>query len=410
MAHGHARRSAMKNTKLFAGVLCCWLLASGMARADESDMAVPPRMPPAVPEVLAQRMGMMAEPLSVSEIDVLFLYTPDTLRAYGSVNGVQNRINTLVSYANTAYGNSGVNLHINNAGQQLVQYDNSNITSTAFNHLANKTHFAFAAVNQKRMAVQADIVVLVRPQKADTAVCGKAYVNGIGLAGLPASFWSMGGYAYAHVYINCASFVLAHELGHIMGLVHSRTGAAPTAGAYAYGAGYKVSNDFSTIMAGTPATIPVPYFSSPAHQCTGSSGIPKPCGLDSSLANGADAVLALNNIAAQTALFSQDSDDDGMPDWFEHFWGLDRYDASDAVMDLDGDGLSNIKEFYAESYAGAWTDGTNTITLAQARDTDGDGILDGADVYPTIVGTPLVIFGLDGTYRGGKIEERIQSD
>jgi len=40
-----------------------------------------------------------------------------------------------------------------------------------------------------------------------------------------------------------------------------------------------------------------------------------------------------------------DSDGDGMPDWWEEFFGLDPEDDSDALGDLDGDGTTNLDEF-----------------------------------------------------------------
>ncbi len=332
-------------------------LCVGNAFADDSDdMVIPPRLPPPLVENPAGKsLNLSAlSGATVNEVDVLFLYAEDSVRLYGNLPALQNRINQIVNFTNTSYTNSGVQIHINNVGQQLIYYDNANLTSTAFNHLANKSHPAFSQVNLWRMQTHADIVVLVRPRKADTAVCGKAYLNGTGLANPASSFWTMGGYAYAHVSINCYDFVLAHELGHVMGLVHTRSDAPA---AYSYGAGYRINNDFSTTMASTkaynppPSTLPVPYFSSPALTCTGYSQVPKPCGIDSTQSNGADSVLALNNIGAQLSKFSDDSDVDGMPDWFEHFWGLDRFNPLDGITDADNDGLSNLGEFYAETYA-----------------------------------------------------------
>jgi hypothetical protein len=40
-----------------------------------------------------------------------------------------------------------------------------------------------------------------------------------------------------------------------------------------------------------------------------------------------------------------DSDGDGIPDEFEIANGLDRFDPADALLDTDGDGLSNLEEF-----------------------------------------------------------------
>ncbi len=65
-----------------------------------------------------------------------------------------------------------------------------------------------------------------------------------------------------------------------------------------------------------------------------------------------------------------DSDNDGMPDIFEEQYGFDPNNNNDANQDIDGDGLTNIEEFQLG------TDPTK-------NDSDGDGILDGEDVYPT---------------------------
>ena len=73
--------------------------------------------------------------------------------------------------------------------------------------------------------------------------------------------------------------------------------------------------------------------------------------------------------SAGTDMNNADTDNDGLPDGWEHAYGLNPLSASDANADPDGDGLTNSQEYAA---------GTNPYS----SDTDGDGILDGQDSFP----------------------------
>jgi hypothetical protein len=48
-----------------------------------------------------------------------------------------------------------------------------------------------------------------------------------------------------------------------------------------------------------------------------------------------------------TDLVIADTDHDGMPDWWEDKFGLNKSDSADATLDADGDGASNLNEFLA---------------------------------------------------------------
>lgn len=122
---------------------------------------------------------------------------------------------------------------------------------------------------------------------------------------------------------------------------------------------------------------------------------------------------------------SDDTDGDGLPDWWEEMYGLDPLDPSDAVQDADGDGLSAFEEFHAGSdphladtdcdgMPDAWeaarglgpfdwrdadddADGDGLSNLDEFRagsdvglaDTDGDGISDGDELHH-FLSNPLV--------------------
>lgn len=79
-------------------------------------------------------------------------------------------------------------------------------------------------------------------------------------------------------------------------------------------------------------------------------------------------------IATHTRHTGHDSDADGMPDYFERQFGLDRFAATDAELDSDGDGLSNVEEYLNGS-------------LPTATDSDGDGQPDGTQYAAASDGT-----------------------
>jgi hypothetical protein len=92
-----------------------------------------------------------------------------------------------------------------------------------------------------------------------------------------------------------------------------------------------------------------------------------------------------------------DTDNDGIPDFYEEANGLDPNDPADAALDLDLDGCSNLKEFQngtdpqdsdsdddglldgVETGTGTFVDENDTGTNPKSADTDGDGLADGVE-------------------------------
>src|SRR5579885_973350 len=117
-------------------------------------------------------------------------------------------------------------------------------------------------------------------------------------------------------------------------------------------------------------------------------------GLVTAVGSGTAIIQALDEgaqgiISIQVAL-SIDSDGDGIPDDAELRLGLNPHDPTDALLDLDHDGLTNLQEFQngsdinnPDSDGDGLTDGQEVLvyhTNPTLVDSDGDGIPDGIEV------------------------------
>ena len=90
---------------------------------------------------------------------------------------------------------------------------------------------------------------------------------------------------------------------------------------------------------------------------------------------------------ATVQIQTEDSDGDGVPDYWEELYGFNTNDDTDMALDSDGDGLDNENEFIA---------GTNPLS----DDTDSDGMNDSAEVL-------LAAFGFDPTVDNAALRDSL---
>jgi len=230
-----------------------------------------------------------------TRIQVLALFSPGVEAHYPDAD---LRIQHLFAVSNQILHDSGVTLTLEPAHVERVAYGDGYDAETALDHLTFASVPALAGVPALRDGRAADLVVLFRPY-ANDGRCGFAWVGGYGTGG-DFSHPAEDDFGYAVVAADCSDYVLLHELGHNLGLAHSRR-ENPEGGSLPWGTGHGVPNDFVTVMAspGEFNAPRLPRLSSPALDCRG-----QPCGVPASDgAAGADAVRALRRAQHQVAAY-----------------------------------------------------------------------------------------------------------
>ncbi|QFU21177.1 PQQ-binding-like beta-propeller repeat protein [Shewanella eurypsychrophilus] len=91
---------------------------------------------------------------------------------------------------------------------------------------------------------------------------------------------------------------------------------------------------------------------------------------------------------------SGDADNDGMLDWYEDYYGFDKLNADDAILDADNDGLTNVEEYDLS---------TNPVS----NDTDGDQVNDGEEVNTYLTNPLLMDTDYDGLDDGTELNSTL---
>ena len=317
-------------------------------------------------------------------LDIMALYPAGLEPPYDRESPMECIIHS-VEWANMALKNSGIDARYRLVKTKMIEgeldaSDTANLVSMV------RQEGPFVGIDTKRAAAGADLLVLFMEG------LGRRFNQGGGVGTLPPlDDIEADPDSYRRHIVSVArcgpSALLAHELGHNLGLTHSARQVGAQDGVFRLSRGHGEDGDFVTIM-GYPVFYSLPrkealwlqFYSSPKVELCGSSKS-RPCGVKGDrllAANAARSISAMMYRAAQWASDPPDSDGDGTVDSLDVFpsdsseWRDSDGDmiGDNADTDDDNDGLTDDEEADL---------GTNPRKV----DSDRDGVNDSLDIAPT---------------------------
>lgn len=201
---------------------------------------------------------------STSTVKVLVVYSTSAKNAAGGTAAIVSAIDSMITYANNSYVNSGINAQVQLvATSELSGTDEDADFATNLDKITLTNDGFWDNVHSLRNDYGADMVSMIIN---NGEYCGIAWVA-------PGSSNN----AFSVVNRTCTSS-FAHELGHNFGAMHDVANAGG-AGPYAHGYGWRFtgnsSTQYRTVMAYAPG-VRIPHFSNPEvkydGQATGQAG------------------------------------------------------------------------------------------------------------------------------------------
>ncbi len=201
---------------------------------------------------------------SAVTIDIGMMYTDQAKQSTGNI---QTKINQLIAHANQVYSQNGVNITLRQVGSLDLTTNNVTPTSGWLNAVTDSSW-----IKDTRNQWGADMMAVIgvaENQGNGYITCGIAWVgqgsNGNLYSSQESKMFSISG-------ADCGNNTFVHELGHNMGLTHSRKQGDTSGGVYVDGMGHGKDGVFSSIM-GYPhvfgGATQYDYFSNPNWSVSG---------------------------------------------------------------------------------------------------------------------------------------------